>query len=102
MTKSSRLSVKDSSAHATSAGLICGISTSRNICHSLAPRSLAASSCSRVKLAIRDRTTIVTKGKQKGMCAMVIVPRLDGRIGRVKRQGSVKGKGATRQVEKEG
>src|SRR3546814_6757966 len=58
---------------------MCGISTSRNICHSLAPRSFAASSCSRLKLASRDRTTIVTKGKQKVMCAMVIAPRLNGR-----------------------
>ena len=82
MTKSSRLIVKASSAPAISPGFIWGSRTSRNACHSVAPKSLAASSSSRLKLASRARTTIVTKGKQKVIWAMVIALRLSGQ-GRV-------------------
>src|SRR3546814_18078242 len=78
ITKSSRLSVKASSAPATSAGRMCGKSTSLNACQSLAPRSLAASSSSWLKLARRDRTTHVTNGKQKVLWALVIANRLSG------------------------
>ncbi len=55
-----------------------GISTSRKVCHSLAPRSLAASSSSRLKPASRARTTTATKGKLNEICAMVIWDRLSG------------------------
>ena len=78
MTKSSRLSVKASKAPATKDGFICGSRTSRNACHSVAPRSLAASSSSLLKLANRARTTIATKGKQKVIWAIVIAERFSG------------------------
>ena len=78
MTKSSRLSVNAKSAPATSAGRMCGSRTSRNACHSVAPRSFAASSSSLLKLAKRARTTMATNGKQNVICAIVIAERLSG------------------------
>ena len=78
MTKSSSERVNARSAPATSPGSIHGTSTSRNACHSDAPRSRAASSSSRLKFASRARTTTATKGKLNEMWAMVIAPRLRG------------------------
>ena len=78
MTKSSSERVNASSAPATSPGRMCGTRTSLNTCHSDAPRSRAASSSSRLKLASRARTTTATKGKLNEMWAMVIAPRLSG------------------------
>ena len=78
ITKSSRLSVNASSAPATRLGFICGNRTSRNTCHSVAPRSRAASSSSLLNPASRDRTTSATNGKQKVICAIVIADKLSG------------------------
>ena len=80
--------VKLSKAPEISAGRIWGKSTSRIACISLAPKSRAASSISRLKVARRARTTTVTKGKQKVMWAMMIAPRSSG-------QGRSRGQGKT-------
>ncbi len=78
MTKSSRLSVKASSAPATSPGTRCGTMISRKIAHSPAPRSRAASASAPSKLASRARTTSATKLNEKVAWAMMITPRLAG------------------------
>ncbi len=80
ITKSSSDKVKASSPPAISAGLICGNSTSRKACQSLAPRSRAASSCSLLKLVSRAPTTSATNGKQNETWAMMIEPRLNGQM----------------------
>ena len=49
-----------------------------NVRHSDAPRSLAASSSSRLNEASRARTITATNGKLNEMCAMMIAPRLSG------------------------
>ncbi len=67
---------------------MCGTSTSMNVRHSPAPKSLAASSSSRLKLARRARTTVATNGNANETCAMVMAPRLSG-------QGSPVGHGIT-------
>src|SRR5688572_26225955 len=89
MTKSSSDKVKARSAPAIRPGCMCGTSTSQNVRHSLAPRSLAASSSSRLNEERRARTTVATNGNAKEVWAMIMAPRLSG-------QGSPIGQGTTR------
>ena len=78
MTKSSRLRVKASRPPATRPGVMCGIRMSRKMRHSPAPRSLAASSSSRLNEARRARMTMATKLNENEMCEMMIAPRFSG------------------------
>ena len=66
------------SAPAMTDGRICGSRMSRSACHSLAPKSIAAFSSSRLTDASRPRTMTATNGKVKVIWAMMMLPRLSG------------------------
>jgi hypothetical protein len=59
-TKSSKDSAKTSRPAASTAGHRLGRATRRNVCQRVAPRSMEASSTSRLSPASRARTTTVT------------------------------------------
>ena len=59
-------------------GIMNGMMTLVKVCHSDAPRSFDASSSCRLKPTSRERTTMVTNGKQNATCAMMMLIRLNG------------------------
>jgi hypothetical protein len=78
MTKSSSDSVKASSAPAMRPGFMNGTMTFQKVCHSLAPRSREASSSSRLKPVMRERTTTATNGNANATWATVMADRVSG------------------------
>ena len=73
ITKSSTESAKPSRSAARIAGAISGSVTFRNVVHSFAPRSIAASSRWRSKPTRRAFTVTTTKLIMNMMCAITIV-----------------------------
>ena len=73
VTKSSKLSTKQSRLDAAIDGQTSGSTTSRSAPRRVAPRSIALSSSSGFRLTRRLRTTTVTKGRQTAMWARTIV-----------------------------
>src|SRR5579859_8266985 len=73
ITRSSTDRVKASSQPAIKAGAISGRVITRNTFNGRAPRSIAASSSDMSICARRERTTTVTKDRQKVIWAMTMV-----------------------------
>lgn len=88
MMKSSKLSEKESSAAARMPGSTRGRVIRRKVCHSLAYRSMAASSSRRSMPASRAFTVTTTNDTQNITCAMTMVQKPCGTPAATKRASS--------------
>src|SRR4051794_9326795 len=87
-TKSSKVRANTSSPDERIAGQSAGSVTSRSEPSRVAPRSIAASSCSRFRAASRARTTTVTYEIENVICASITVSRDSLKLSWVKRSSA--------------